>query len=934
MNLTTRKSALGAMICAAALSAGFMLDAQNAAPRKSATESRLSQKYWELWRMGFEESEAGEAALIAGRNEEAAEHYKNALKLFTDVKANNPNWNKSVVNYRISLAGKRLNTALRRIEFQKGETSSSSAAPVPAADISAVEAPSATPENPAAEIEALRAALARSEKQNAPLRAEAEKGRLALQQIPGLIEDKKASESKYNMLLLQYDELKKKAESATSGSADLEKAFKEEKFRSETLTTALGDLRKEQETLRNDMRKLDAERAQLAKTASEAKSLKEQADRTEKLLEEQRKKFDDFRKQAEKESAGSRDRIDELSSQLAEKAKEIARLEKDLSAKLSLEDATRKVEENAAALRKENEKLKSDLASTLDDRAKLDARLKKADGEAGERTTLISSLNSQVKGLTADLEKTSRKLSDETAEAGKWKTAAEAAEAKNAKLQKELAVLADRVNKIPAESASNEARTLQNEIALKKLTEENESLKKSLEAEKSKPLPKPEIIKAENPLNKELEAKVKALSAETEELKKALAGEKSKAPAQAENPLNKDLEAKVKEQAAALESLRKSLKEKDTESAGTLQRLNDEIGKLKDQCNQARTSAEKAAAENTRLASENKNLTETNASLNAALKTVTDEKNRIGDENRKLNKDFLNIQALLEKAKLEAQDDTKIRAAEKSALEWQEKYKQSASSADTAKKELEAKKSEVESLGKQVTGLETERDSLQKRNQRMEARLNAWENESASVPKEDMEKKNAVIDKLVAEQKKMSAEIDSLKNALQDSETNVARYRKNLQTAREVTEKAMAESRRLRAELTMYRRNDPNPHPEVKAADAMPKEVLALTQGENDLNDRIQKADLSKYEASMKAAKASFENKKYDDALWQFWAAADAAVNRPEPYIEISRIHALQNNPEQGLKTYEKALKLGAARVPEIENTLKKQLAEKMKAGK
>lgn len=1015
MNPTIRKSMFGAVLCAAALSAGPMLDAQTqtSAPRKTATESRLSQKYWELWRTGFAESEAGEAALIAGRNEEAAEHYKNALKIFTDVKANNPKWNKSVVNYRISLAGKRLNTALRRIEFQKGESASSAPAPAPA-DIGPVDTPPAMPENPAAEIEALRAALARSEKQNAPLRAEAEKGRLALQQIPGLIDDKKTAESKYNMLLLQYDELKKKTESAASGSAELEKAFKEEKFRSEALTAAVGDLRKEQETLRNDMRKLEAERAELAKTASEAKSLKEQTARTEKLLDEQRRKLGDLQKQSEKEAAEYKSKLGELSNKLADKTKENARLEKDLGAKLSLEETTRKIEENAASLRRENEKLKSDLASSLDDKARLDARLKKAETEAGERTRLISSLNSQVKDLTADLDKTSRRLSGETENAGKWKAAAEAAEAKNGELRKELAVLADRVNKIPAVSAGEEARKLQNELAIKKLNEENAALKKSLEEEKSKPAPKPEFIKVENPVNKELEAKVKALSDEAEKLKNALAGEKAKAPVpvpvenpvnkeleakvkgltaecealkqaakiaeekaasgekaaaaadqaleakikgmtaemetlkkaleseknkapekiQVENPVNKELEAKVREQSETLESIRKSMAEKETAAAGNVQRLNSEIEKLKDQCNQARTSAEKAASENTRLAGDNKTLTETNASLNAALKTVTDEKNKFGDENRKLNKDLLNIQALLEKAKLEAQDDSKVRAAEKTALEWQEKYEKSASSIDAVRKELDAKKSEAESLSKKITGLEAERDALQKRSQRMEARLNAWEKESSSIPKAELDKKNAVIDDLVAQQKKMSAEIDSLKNAVQEAETNASRYRKNLQTAREVTEKAMAESRRLRAELTMYRRNDPNPHPEVKAADAMPEELLVLSQGENDRHSRVQNADLSKYEASMKAAKESFDSKKYDDALWQYWAAADAAVNKPEPYIEISRIHAMQNNPEQGLKTYEKALKLGAARVPEIENTLKKQLAEKMKAGK
>ena len=56
-----------------------------------------------------------------------------------------------------------------------------------------------------------------------------------------------------------------------------------------------------------------------------------------------------------------------------------------------------------------------------------------------------------------------------------------------------------------------------------------------------------------------------------------------------------------------------------------------------------------------------------------------------------------------------------------------------------------------------------------------------------------------------------------------------------------------------------------------------------------------------------------------------------AGVNRPEPYMAISRIHAVRNNPEQGIKTYERALRLGGKRVPAIEQTLKKQLIDKKK---
>ena len=177
-------------------------------------------------------------------------------------------------------------------------------------------------------------------------------------------------------------------------------------------------------------------------------------------------------------------------------------------------------------------------------------------------------------------------------------------------------------------------------------------------------------------------------------------------------------------------------------------------------------------------------------------------------------------------------------------------------------------------------------------------------------------------------------EISKLKAKLVEADALTTRYRQNLQMARDVTEKAMAESRKLRAELAMYRRNDPHAMPEVERAQGMSKEIISLTTVPNDEKDRARKVDASKFDSLMAKGKKFEDQKKYDDALWTYWAAADAGVNRPEPYMAISRIHAIRNNPEQGIKTYERALRLGGKRVPAIEQTLKKQLIDKKKKAK
>ncbi len=730
------KSIAMALICAACLTCGNPLVSQDAEPQRTAVERRLTQKYWELWRTGFQEYEAGEVALIGGRNEEAAEYYKKALKAFQTVKKNNPNWNKNVINYRISLVGKRLKTALRRIDYQKNETP---AVPAAGSANQPVAVPPRTPSDPAAEIEALRIALTASESKNAPLRKEAEQGRLAMQQIPGLIAEKKEAEGKYAALLTQYEELKKKADSAAAaGNPELEKALKEEKFRSETLTEAVNSLRKE--------------------TAS-------------------------------------------LKSAVIEKEKQL----KDIT----------------ASLRTANSK--------LDEKSGLDQKQLK-----------------EIQTLTAE----------------------------NGRLKQQLTVLEGEIKKISV-----------SEAAAAKLASEVAELKKSLADAQNKPVPEP--VRVENPVNKELEARVKTLTAEAEALRKSLENAKT---------IPQDADA----------------------------------AKLTDLYNQSRTEAENAKAEKVKIAEEYRKLKTSYDSLDGTLETALNEKNKLADEVRKLNKDLLNIQALLEKAKLEAEDDSKVVAAQKAGDEWKQKFENAQKSADDLKNELEKAKTASGDRQKQIAELQAVRDELQLKYQRAAKRLEGWESGTATVPRETLDQKNKVIDQLMEEHKKLSQEIMTLKSSLEDEKTNAARLRKTLTLSRDVTEKAIAEARSLRAEVDMYRSKDPNPRPAVVVkVQEVPEEIKNLTAVENDKVSRANAADSKKYDACMKAGKDAFDAENYEDALWQFYAAADADPEKAAPYLAIAQIHIVRNNPEQGLKTYEKALRLGAERMPGVESKLKEMMEAK-----
>lgn len=891
--MITSNRPLNAIFCLALLlSAGspVLVQAQSDSRPKTAAERRLSARSWETWREGFEASEAGEAALIAGRNEEAAECYKRALKAFKTVKKNNPNWNKNVIDYRISLAEKRLNTALRRLEFQR--TGSHEPAAVPSGSAAGGASIPHTPSDPQAEIAALRKALKEAEDRNAPLQKEAERGRLASSQVAGLIAEKKETEAKYSTLLLQYEALKKQAEESAAGNSGLEKAYKEEQFRSEALKKIVADLQKELDKLREQLRTAEKEIAARDEKIAKADAALASAARTEKLLADVRRDFAALQQSVLAQREKNEARLGELSAALKEKIEECTRLEgelKKLRQETAPEETVRKLQAEAEELRRDKQLLSEKYAALESELRALNDRLSASDNLGEASKNMIASLNAKNAELTAAAEALKKKAAELEKKLSEAVAKTAALEKVNGEQKDQIAALAAQVNKTPVTgTAESDTALVKKDMEIKKLTGENESL-----------------------------------AARVKELEKALAEAKEKAkadggatPAVAVVPVpsesgseNGDLQTRLKEREAEIAALKQTLSEKEAEAEQlqkTLTGLNEKIRELT------------AALEN------QKN----------EMQALLAEKTKSDEEIRKLSRDLLNTQALLEKAKLEAQDTSRIRAAERERDEWKLKSETALKQVEELRTVLADREKAAEIAGKRIAELEAKCDKLEKRAARAETKLAGWESGANTVSREEFEKKNAAIEALLKEHKRLLEEQAADRKTISEMNAQLVRYRKTLQMAREVTEKAMEESRKLRAELVMYRRRDPNPRPEVpKTVTEVPEEIKLLTPSENDSNAQAQKADPDKYEACMAAARKALEEGKQEDALWQLWAAADAAVNRPEPYLEITRIHIARNNPEQGIKTYEKALRLGAKRVPEYENQLKQQLLAKKKAG-
>ena len=133
------------------------------------------------------------------------------------------------------------------------------------------------------------------------------------------------------------------------------------------------------------------------------------------------------------------------------------------------------------------------------------------------------------------------------------------------------------------------------------------------------------------------------------------------------------------------------------------------------------------------------------------LQTFRAEKTKMDEESRKLSRDLLNTQALLEKAKLEAQDTTKIRAAERERDDWKIRCEAALKKSDELSGVLADREKAAELAQKKINELEAKCDTLDKRAARAETKLAGWEKGANTVSKEEFEKKNAVIEDLLKE---------------------------------------------------------------------------------------------------------------------------------------------------------------------------------------
>ena len=94
-----------------AIMAGVLAVPQEASSQTAAADTSATNANWDAFRVGGDAMEKGDTLFDAGKYQEALDAYNKALSAFQKLHTTDPNWNKSVVSYRITTAQRKVTRA-------------------------------------------------------------------------------------------------------------------------------------------------------------------------------------------------------------------------------------------------------------------------------------------------------------------------------------------------------------------------------------------------------------------------------------------------------------------------------------------------------------------------------------------------------------------------------------------------------------------------------------------------------------------------------------------------------------------------------------------------------------------------------------------------------------------------------------------------------
>ncbi len=839
------------LILAGFMSAAFLATGDLSAQARvnPARTSDLSDNDWNAWRTGVVTSEEGDRAYLSRQYSTAAALYEKTIQLFQSVQKSNPSWNKKGLADRIQMLNRKLSAAQRRqaeLQKQGGGTN----APTADQKIAAVNA------DAVAEIAELKLALETVKKQNVRYKENLERAQKTADQIESLLKEKESMEKKHALLLIQYNDMKEKAESREVDQT-LKTAVENEKQRTKNLEAELLKANLVAEELKKALTAAASEKTQLTESSNNLKRRIGEISALEKEITALHARLQQADQNAAAAKTANQQEIKRLTAELAKKSREVDEAGEALTklrASMDLSEAARQLEQTAAALRKENNSMQNELTLL---RGELNRQKESAvalTDSASRTNTLAKNLSEQNQRLAADIEQM-KKMLTATEENSRTLTQ-ELAEARTSVnlLKKERDTFAEQLNKIPAEgSTANAAELVKARVRLQTLEEEKKVLtaksQKAAELEKSLRTAEAKLKKANEEvtslLGKENAALV-ALEKITALQRDLDAKDKQLINARSESENAKKREAEISRQLADLKKL----------SAGTgnaakeLEKLRGELVVLKS--GKAALATEKEELRKQIGYHEQKGKEYGQLVSNEALLKSVLQENRI-------------LKVELESArKIKPEDKAAAELAEarRNMEQYQSRYQQNLEEMNKLKgNQLEMRLRMVE-MEKQLTALRTENAELKKDP--------ASKAEQEKVQKAEQEKQN-LRNQLEQNNKRISGLEAQIKELMQKNTEMIRREEVLKKENADLKAKTAASMPAVKALEDKIAAMEKAAAGQAKKADALAKEKAAvekeLTAKNQQFGDAIAKQTKALEDKIAAMEKAAAEQAKKADAL-------------------------------------------------------------------
>lgn len=501
-----KKSLISALLAPAILAMILAAPLLSAQDRKYPVRaSDLSDEEWNTWRTGLETSEAADKAFQNQDYAAAETLYQNALEAFRKVRKSNPYWNRNGLIYRIAILKRKLAAARHK---QSGH-------PVPAENNTETLPPdrrsAAAGADSATEIAALKTALADARNRCAGFQDELKRAALTAKQVESLLAEKAEMEKKYSMLLIQYNDIRNRLD-AGKPSAALVTALENENKRTEAFRKSLELLRRDFIAIQTKLAQVSAEKNALGNTKIQLEKRLAESAGNEQLIKELRTKLTETQAAAAENAAKMRAGNKRLTDELAKKSRQADEAQEALTqlrASMDLNEAARRLEQEAAALRAENAALHrktSDLNQRL---AEQTGKAKLAANAESSAKTLAAQLSERNKQLASDLDMARKRCSEQTAAVRQTQEQLAVSQKEAGLLRAERNALAEKLSQASANTSTGMV------AALTKANDENNKLKKDLDSARQ------ETDALKKRVEKERASERAAWNAETGKLKAA-----------------------------------------------------------------------------------------------------------------------------------------------------------------------------------------------------------------------------------------------------------------------------------------------------------------------------------------------------------------------------------------------------------------------------